>query len=237
MAPSARYHFHPSNQNPELAGSIPVTDQGVRGNQQDVDQPISHFARGGERTRVVTVTEHVALSVDDVVERSRETYWKSRHPARKGHFVGRFDDQMYVVGLHRELHHTKPLSPRPCNSAAKRNEDCLLAQAGQAPIRAQGHVSGVPLVMGRTHAVRDIAASRLRLPTGIATGPAPRWKAQLQLAWALGRARARENLHRGNARIHLIELIIHNYMILATIHPTSSNNNRRTTGYVADLPP
>ena len=135
----ARGSFPPIEPEPRARGIDPRRTTKVLAEiQQDVDQPMSHFARGGERARVVTVTKHVALSMDDTVDGSRETYGEAGHSAREGHFVGCFDDQMYVVGLHRELHHTKPLSPRPCNSAAKRNEDRLLAQAGQAPSRAQG---------------------------------------------------------------------------------------------------
>ena len=79
---------------------------------------------------MIAIGEHVPLATDHAVDRSRETYGQAGHSPREGHLVRCFDDQMHVVGLHRELHHAKPLAPRVGEGPSKGHEDRLLAQAG-----------------------------------------------------------------------------------------------------------
>jgi hypothetical protein len=100
--------------------------------QKNVDQRVSDLTRSAEIASVVTVGEDLPRPDENAVDRVRETNGKARYAARESDLVAGLCDQVNVVGLYGKLHYTKPLAPCLGDSAAKGEEDQLLAKARQA---------------------------------------------------------------------------------------------------------
>ena len=87
------------------------------------------------------------------VQCAREPDQQSRHPSGERNTVERFDDQVDVIGLDRELQDAKPRARGPGDASPQRQKQPLLAQAGQAPGASKCDVNGMSMAMGGTHAM------------------------------------------------------------------------------------
>jgi hypothetical protein len=66
-----------------------------------------------------------ASAPEHAIDRMREPSSQPHHAARKRALVVRFDEQMEVVGLHREVHHAKPRARRSPERTPKFEENHL----------------------------------------------------------------------------------------------------------------
>ena len=91
--------------------------------------------------RVVAVRKHGPLPVHYLVERARHPDLQPLHRPAQGLRVGRLDDEVRVVALHREVHQAEPEPFAPAlECAAERAEATMRAEVPDLAPDADRHV-------------------------------------------------------------------------------------------------
>jgi len=70
---------------------------------------VSHFSWRPERAPVPAISPEAPASRQEIVHVPRDAHGDAAHTTRKCSFVRRFDDQMKMIALHREMHHAEAL--------------------------------------------------------------------------------------------------------------------------------
>jgi hypothetical protein len=76
---------------------------------------------------VVAILPNASYPAHHAVDRAGEPYRRTHDPARQRDFVVRLDEQVDVIGLHREVDDSKPRSRGEGHCAQEFAEDDLLA--------------------------------------------------------------------------------------------------------------
>jgi hypothetical protein len=126
--------------------------------EKNVRQGMTDFPRRLQRSRMVAIGPDSTAPFDDVVVRSREPNGQARHPARQRHAIIGFDDQVYMVALHRKVHHTRPRSRGGTERAAKSVEDALRSHAWQAGTTTHRDVNWMAAMVWGPSLVGDASA-------------------------------------------------------------------------------
>lgn len=74
---------------------------------EHVAEGVSNLARGRQLARVIAMSPHRAGSANCAVEGPGGADGEAAQPGRESHLVVRFDDQVNVVALDREVHDTE----------------------------------------------------------------------------------------------------------------------------------
>jgi hypothetical protein len=110
--------------------------------QEHVDQRIAHRSRRFQRARMVPIRPDPSRPANSPVRAARDANRESAHPARQGRLVMRFDYQVDVVGLNREMHDAECRPRGRRQSPADLGKDTLSSQHVQT--RAQRDMNRVP---------------------------------------------------------------------------------------------
>src|SRR5262249_53960382 len=145
-----------------------------------VDDCMPGRARRRESARVVAFGEYSAAAAQDAVNRAGEPNREPLEAARENIGVVGLDQQVDVIGLHREMHDAEPFARSPPETAPQHRES-RLPKGGQLRSDAQRDVRGMGLPVHRTPAMRNGGAmprrpSRAGTP---ATAASPLEKVQL----------------------------------------------------------
>jgi hypothetical protein len=138
---------------------------------QHVDQGMADGARAGERPGMVAGAPDAPAAAQRPIHRAGEAYRETLDAARQATGVLRFDDQMHVICLHRELDDAKIVVGRARKRGPDGREDPAGAETAERGHRPQGDVHGMRRAVRGSRGVPDDAAAGSALPT--CTGPAP----------------------------------------------------------------
>ena len=119
---------------------------------------MAHFARRGEAPRVVSIAPHAPAPAKNAVQPPRQSNREPTRTARERQLVGRLDEQMHVIGLHREMDQAKSIARAQRERAAKLEKQGLLAQTRERPRRAQREMDRVTLFVLGASNVRNRGA-------------------------------------------------------------------------------
>jgi hypothetical protein len=150
---------------------------------EHVGERVTRGSRRGQNVSVPSVGPETPSSKDEAIHAPRDSHCQPSHAGGKRAFVRSFDDQVQVIRLHREVHHSKNVmmaSVRLGNRAFQRGKNELRAQRSKR--RTERHVYRMSEGVLRTSAVRS-------RPPGTSFSSSPRpptapaiWKRQLLLA-------------------------------------------------------
>jgi hypothetical protein len=130
---------------------------------------------------MVTIPPHAPLPLENAVDRARHANRNAARSVRKRASVVGFDQEVKVVGLHREMDQSKRLARCLRQRISHGRKHAVAPQARQAPQGAQRHVHGVTALV---HGPRDVRHSRplaRRLPPRAVTAAAPSSNGKLLL--------------------------------------------------------
>src|SRR5262249_17031324 len=85
--------------------------------EQDVREGVTDLARRGERARVIAVSEGPTAADELAVDATRDADRETLNAARERPRVARFDDEVHVIALHRELRESEPEPVLPTRKA------------------------------------------------------------------------------------------------------------------------
>jgi hypothetical protein len=122
---------------------------------------------------VVAISPKPPASADQAIHAPSDAHGKSPDSSRDGDLVVRFDEQMNVIVLHREMHDSKPSSRRAPKRPANLEEDDLLPQARDPSSRAQRHVRRMPRLVLPPRPMRHPLPPRQPRPPRPFPRPAP----------------------------------------------------------------
>lgn len=128
---------------------------------------------------VIAIAPHGASNGEHAVDRPREAHAEAEHSARHRPLVVRFDDDVHVVRLHREVKDAKraaqsPRLNRSTDGSTHRPEERLLAERRQPSARAERDVHGMARAMQWTRTMghaRSAFALALATCTGASAAP------------------------------------------------------------------
>lgn len=136
---------------------------------EHVRQGPPDFTRRSQDVLVKAVAEDPATTPPQLVERASQPHQQPAHPARESGAVGRLDDEVQVIGLHRELRQPESV---PFTSRGERLQDgSMSARPPQG-----GQPSGVYRMTGcmrRPRTVRHTRPITLRFAPGSSPPPSP----------------------------------------------------------------
>jgi hypothetical protein len=99
---------------------------------ENIDEPQSQLARGSQGPAVVAIAPHATSTPDYAVYHARQTNRKTTRPPRESGAVVSLDQEMYVIGLHGEVNHTKLRIGAASETAPKLEKNELAAKARKA---------------------------------------------------------------------------------------------------------
>ncbi len=161
--------------------------------EQHVDHSDPHLARGGEPARVVPIRPDGARAACGAVDgpRAADGQPLKAAPERQGDV--RFDEQVHVIGLDREVNHPKRAAARRRERGAQLGKHRGGPERRDVFVAAERDVDGVSHVVLGPSSVRDTGATAGGLAAGAATTAAPLWRfrereltrAACHVEWAL----------------------------------------------------
>ena len=119
---------------------------------------MAHLARCGERARVVPIAPDAPAPTKYPVYPPSEANREPARTVRERPLVGRFDQQMHMIGLHRKMDEAKSIARAERERAAKLEKQSLFAQARERPHRAQGDMNWVAFAVLGPGSVRNAGA-------------------------------------------------------------------------------
>jgi hypothetical protein len=156
--------------------------------EQDVDQRAADLARCGEEVRVEPVLPDAPAAPARPVDRTRTPHGQPLHTARERQRAVRFDDEVHVVRLHREMQHTKEAATGRPQRPPQPTEHPRRPQRRNIPPRPKRHMHRMPRHMPRPRAMSRPWPCLDRLPPRPPPRPAPGSRqGQGQLSTAPGR--------------------------------------------------
>lgn len=141
---------------------------------ENIDQSIAYFAWRLERPGMEAIRPQSSAPLKRSIDRSGNANRHAGNPSSEGHFVGRLDQQMHVVALHRILNDPKPRPRRARKRSADGREHSRTTKARNAAPSAQRHVNGVPCLVFGPGLVHDACAVSARLSSGTPPLSTPR---------------------------------------------------------------
>src|SRR5262249_6037945 len=140
---------------------------------QDVDEGVSHFARGPECPGMISVAPETSVPAENPVDSLREPDGESLEATGERFSTVRLDDHVEVIGLDGKLENTESPPGTLREAAAQDREDSISPQRRQRAVRAERNVHGVAGDMGRPRAMgnTDLPAGRLTPRAGTAATP------------------------------------------------------------------
>ena len=81
---------------------------------QHIDQRITHRPRGRENTGVIAVTKDASFASPQSIHGASNPYEQTLHAPAESFAVVRFDDEVEVIALNREVDEAKTESVRTC---------------------------------------------------------------------------------------------------------------------------
>jgi hypothetical protein len=148
--------------------------------EYDIDNSTAYFAWCRERARVIATSPYRASSVQNAIDRASHPNGHARDTSGERLPVVGFDEEVYVVALHREVNQAKPRPSRARKSAANGGKDRLPTQTRERAFSSQRHVDRLPSMVCRALPMaRGRPAARAACALAL---PAPaRGKRQLSL--------------------------------------------------------
>jgi hypothetical protein len=137
--------------------------------EQHIPQPSASLAGRLQRSRVIPLRPHSASPSERAVDRLRASNCQALHPANQSNVVVRFDDEVHVVGLHREVNHPEEFLRRPRQRPPHGRKRPLAPQRGNLSVRPQCDMHGMPSLVHRPSPMRR---PRPR-PNGSSPGTSP----------------------------------------------------------------
>jgi len=148
-----------------------------------IDQRVAHLARRAEGARVVPICPYPTMATEDTVQTLCDPDGEPLKPARQCMAVHRFDDEMDVVVLNRELENAQPAARRLRKSFLQRRECGIGAQGGQPLPCAQCHVKRMTRMVQRAALMRDANLASRGLTPGARPLATPRAGSKVELDW------------------------------------------------------
>jgi hypothetical protein len=153
---------------------------------QHVNQPVSHFARSGQRPGVVTVVPDATRPPQRPVHRAGHPDGQPADPQRQRPGVGPLDHQVQVIRLYGKVHQAKRRRAGGGKRNANRTERVRRSEGRDVGPRAKSDVYRVSLAMDGPRPVRRRSPSSSNwLAPSPGTRPSPAGRpVQGQLRWS-----------------------------------------------------
>src|SRR6266545_5739914 len=155
---------------------------------QHVMHGAPNLAGRAKDVRVVTVCEHPASTVHQLVQALGQADAEALHALPEGRLVGGLDDEVDVIALHGELTnaHGEPVRSRE-DGLAEYGEAAPRAEVPDVREHPQGDLHGEGCAQDGTPSVGDPRLGPLGLATGTLAGTAPGTEDEAALGVSLGR--------------------------------------------------
>src|SRR5262249_30187540 len=137
---------------------------------QDIYEPVPHLARRAEGPGVVTVTPYRTPASESTVDGARDADGEAPHAFGQGSSGFRFDEEVEMIVLHREMNDPEALGRSRGQRMADGREDAVSAKAADATHGPQGDMEGMGGVVRWPGAVGDTGAAA---GSQLAPGPRP----------------------------------------------------------------
>lgn len=126
--------------------------------EEHVDQPAAYFTWGSKCVGVVTVAPDRALASRASIDGPRASNRQPLHPPRQRALSLGFDDQMQMVGLHREMNEAKRSPATFPEPALQLPKNHLRAKRGNPPDCPQRDVHRMSFIVLRPAIMRRSAS-------------------------------------------------------------------------------